>query len=630
MIRLLPGWSGPEFLMIAKRIVLATASIVALVGCSAHAGRPTASEPVPAPLDMADWETPAEASGFTATPSYDETLAWLERLAAVAPQIQVQSFGRSALGRTMHVVVVSSDRAFDPVAAAATGKPIVLIQNGIHPGEIAGKDASLILLRELLVEGLHPEVLQQVILLIVPAYNVDGHERVGHSRINQDGPEQGMGFRTTSRGQDLNRDYMKLDSVEAQALVGGLIAGWEPHLLVDDHTTDGADHQYQLTYGIDRTPFASQASASWTQEHIERVAERMEGAGHPVAPYLFPVDRRDPSAGLRGGFSSPRFSTSYMSLRQRPAILVEAHSLKPYRTRVEATHDFLLFVLQDIAARPAALTATAASTGLQAGTPVPIRLTRSEESRPFLYRTYAAEVLDGEVSGEPYARYSSEPLDLDVPVFDHMEVELEVAAPVGYVVPPQYPEVVERLAFHGLTLWRIDEEIDLEVEMVRLEQVEFAGQPYQGRHRAEVAEWSVESGVTRTFPAGSYWIPLDQPAARIAVHLLEPCAPDSFFAWGFFSGVMERKEYFERYVMEPMAQQMLQDDPALREEFEQALAEDETFAGNGWARLEFFYRRTEHADPDWRLYPVARLRTPLPQDLQRSVAGAGAADRSLP
>ena len=607
--------------MFGKSLAFVVAQFVFVAGCSSHGLHGlhgAADTPAPLPMTVEDWETPAEAAGYTATPSYAETLSWLERLAEGTPAMEIRPFGRSALRRTMHVVVVSSDRAFDPAAVAATGKPVVLIQNGIHPGEIAGKDASLLLLRELLVEGLYPEVLQEVILLIVPVYNVDGHERVGQSRINQDGPAQGMGFRTTARGQDLNRDYMKLDSVEAQALVGGLIAGWEPHLLVDDHTTDGADHQYQLTYGIDRTPFASDEVTTWTGECLARVAERMEAAGRPVAPYLFPVDRRDTSAGLRGGFSTPRFSTSYMSLRQRPAILVEAHSLKPYRTRVDATHDFLQHLLQYVASAPAALTGAVSAAGLPPGDPVPIRLHRSEQGRPFLYRTYASEVVLGEVSAEPYVRYSADPLDIEVPVFDHMEIELAVDAPAGYLVPPQYPEVLERLQLHGLDLWRIDEEVTLEVDMIRLEQVEFAEQPYQGRHRAEVGEWAVETVVARTFPAGTCWVPLDQPSGKVALHLLEPCAPDSFFAWGFFSGVMERKEYFERYVMEPMAKQMLEDDPSLREEYEQKLSEDEAFREDGWARLEFFYRRTEHADPDWRLYPVARRRAPLPTDVELS------------
>ena len=579
---------------------LALVALAAVAGCHGSAPEQDALAPQ-------DWTTPAERAEFRSTPSYAETLHYLEQLAEFSPDLELQSFGESSQGREMRVAVVSSERLFTPRIATARGKPVVLLLNGIHSGEIAGKDATLMLLRDLLVEGRYPEILEQVVLVVVPVYNVDGHERVGQSRINQDGPADGMGFRTTAGGLDLNRDFMKLDSAEAQALIDALVARWNPHLLVDAHTTDGAKHQYQLTYGLADGPLSSPAAAEWTRGCMDRVAGRMEEAGRPVARYRFPVDRRDPAAGLRSGFTTPRFSTSYMALRGRAAVLVEAHSLKPYQTRVEATYDLLAFLLEDIAADPTALTGATGDPGaLSPGTPVPLRLRRVDDNEPFLYRTFALDVVEGLVGAEPYTRYGDEPLDVEVPVFDGVDVEMHVEAPAGYLIPPQYPEVVRRLRLHGLEVHPLEQGVTLPVEMVRIEAAEFADAPYQGRQRADVAEWSVEEQ-QRTFPAGSVWVPLDQPTARVAVHLLEPCGPDSFFAWGFFSSVMERKEYFERYVMEPMAQEMLDNDDELRAEFEQRLEQDEEFRDSAWQRLEFFYRRTEHADPDWRLYPVARV-----------------------
>ncbi len=562
----------------------------------------------------ADWTTPAEAAGFRATPSLAETMAWLQRLEAATPELSIQTFGRSAQGRDLSVVVVSADGLTSPWQARASGRPVVLILNGIHSGEIAGKDASLLLLRELLIERSMPEVLEQVILLVVPVYNVDGHENVGHSRINQDGPEAGMGFRTSSLGQDLNRDFVKLDSVEAQALVGSLIEAWEPDLLIDDHTTDGADHQYHLTYGMDGGPWAEPAAAAWTLGCLAHAEAAMHGAGRLVAPYRFPVDRREPEAGLRGGWTAPRFSTSYMALRNRPSILVEAHSLKPYRTRVEAIHAFLGHVLDHVAADPGSLVALRQllADGLAEGTAVPIRVARTDQSAPFPYATKSHEVVEGEVGGDPYVRYGDEPVELEVPVFEQLEVTLEVHAPAGYLLPRQYGELVRRLQLHGVVVFKLWNDVTLPVEMVRLDEVSYAEQPYQGRHRVEVNAWTDQRFEDRYFPAGSFWVPLGQPLDKVAVHLLEPCAPDSFFAWGFLSSVMERKEYFERYVMEPLAQQMMRDDPALAAEFEQRLVEDEAFAADSWARLDFFYQRTEHADPDWRLHPIARVPGGLP------------------
>ncbi len=570
----------------------------------------------------AEWVTVAEESGFEATPSYDETLAWLDRLAESSPAVDLQEFGHSGQGRPLPLVVVSTEQAFEPELARATGKPLVLLQCGIHSGEISGKDATLILLRELLIEGRHPEILDHLILLVVPIYNVDGHERMGQSRINQDGPIRGMGFRTTARGQDLNRDYMKLDSEEARALVGSVVARWDPHLLMDLHTTDGADHRIEVSYSVSQGPLADEGVGAWSTALAQRVAERMEAAGRPVAPYVFGIDRKAPQDGFRGGFTAPRFSTSYMALRGRASILVEAHSLKPYETRVRSVHDYVEFVLAELAMDPGALVGACAAAdrrvveGMAADgdrPKIPLRLVRGDEPRPFVFRSYAFEVVDGEVGGEPYVVYSSEPLDIEAPLRDQVEVEVGLAPPRGYLIPSQYGELVRRLECHGLRLERLGEAVDVDVEMVRLDQVQVAEESYQGRHRVDLTEWTMEEHAARRFPAGTFWLPLDQPLARVAVHLLEPVAPDSFFAWGFLSSALERKEYFERYVMEPMAQQMLADDPALRQEFEQRITEDETFAGDPWARLEFFYRRTEHADPDWRLHPIARVAGGLPE-----------------
>ncbi|MDP7113255.1 MAG: M14 family zinc carboxypeptidase, partial [Myxococcota bacterium] len=246
----------------------------------------------------AEWVTVAEESGFEATPSYDETLAWLDRLAESSPAVDLQEFGHSGQGRPLPLVVVSTEQAFEPELARATGKPLVLLQCGIHSGEISGKDATLILLRELLIEGRHPEILDHLILLVVPIYNVDGHERMGQSRINQDGPIRGMGFRTTARGQDLNRDYMKLDSEEARALVGSVVARWDPHLLMDLHTTDGADHRIEVSYSVSQGPLADEGVGAWSTALAQRVAERMEAAGRPVAPYVFGIDRKAPQDGF--------------------------------------------------------------------------------------------------------------------------------------------------------------------------------------------------------------------------------------------------------------------------------------------------------------------------------------------
>ena len=240
----------------------------------------------------------------------------------------------------MPFVVVSKDQAFTPEAARRLSKPIVMLQGGIHAGEIDGKDALLLLLRDLAL-GLHPAVLDRVTLLVVPIYNVDGHERVSRfNRSNQDGPEEGMGFRTNARGLDLNRDHLKLDSAEARALIA-LVNAWRPHLHVDNHVSDGFDHAWVVGYATAEAPQAAPSIDAWAKANLPAVAEATRSAGHPIGPYLELLSSEEPLKGAITPPYRPRYSTGYFALRNRPSILIETHSHKPFRTRVLGNYAWL-------------------------------------------------------------------------------------------------------------------------------------------------------------------------------------------------------------------------------------------------------------------------------------------------
>ena len=328
---------------------LAAALALGAAAVPALAAEPTVPE---------EWRTVAERSGFAATGTYAETMELLARVAAASPAIEVSSFGRSGEGRELPLVIVSADGAFTPEAAAALarerGKPVVLVQNGIHAGEIDGKDACLMLLRDVAL-GRRPELLEAATLLVVPIYNVDGHERVSpYNRPNQNGPVDGMGFRTTSAGLDLNRDHLKLDTTEARAMVG-LFNRWRPHLHVDDHVTDGSDHGWVLTWSVAEAPQLHPEVDAWVGEHLPRALAATEAAGHPAGPYVDLVDRANPAAGFSSMVSQPRYATGYYPLRHRPSVLVEMHSTKPYRDRVLANRDFLAALLAEVRAGGRAL-----------------------------------------------------------------------------------------------------------------------------------------------------------------------------------------------------------------------------------------------------------------------------------
>ncbi|HVP11779.1 MAG TPA: M14 family metallopeptidase, partial [Phycisphaerae bacterium] len=320
--------------------------------------QPTNATPQPPPTTSpADWLTKTEQTDFRETPRYDETVAYCRRLAEGSPFISCQSFGKSPEGRELLLVVASNDRAFTPEAARATGKLIVLVQNCIHAGECAGKDASLMLLRDMAVTKTRPELLDNVIILVMPIFNVDGHERFGtYSRINQNGPAE-MGWRTTARNFNLNRDYVKADAVEMRAWLA-LWNAWQPDLFIDHHETDGIDWQYDFLYAIDQHAAVAPQVVEWTKAHLgARLFDQIEKDGHPCGPYMDLVDGTDPAKGVRSGWFSPRLSNGYVVLRNRPGILVEGHMLKPYRTQVLSHYDLMLRVLEELNREPRSLRA---------------------------------------------------------------------------------------------------------------------------------------------------------------------------------------------------------------------------------------------------------------------------------
>lgn len=562
-------------------------------------------ELVAAPDDP--WITPCEESGLTASPSYAETIAWLERLVLAAPELEMITIGRSDEGRAVRMVIASAEGVFTPEALRASGKPTVLVQAGIHSGEIDGKDAGMMLLRDMTVSGEKGELLEGANLLFIPILNVDGHERSSpHGRINQRGPAE-MGWRTNARNLNLNRDYAKLDIPELRAAIHA-IERWQPDLYVDVHVTDGMDYQYDVTLESVGPHGYSPAIAGWMGDtFLPRVYADLEAQGHVPGPMIFSVDRRDLSKGILQWMGSPRFSHAYGDARHLPTLLVENHSLKPYDRRVLGTYVLLESTLRALAEGRNELRRAVAAD--RASRPSEVAVSwRVPEGEPDTLEFLAIESrrVPAPASGGTRIEWNGKPLTMTLPHVKITEPARSVAVPNAYWIPPTWPEVIERLEVHGIELQRLEQPRELEVEMVRLTEPVLATAPYEGR--IPVTCTPVSERRTQLFPAGSVRVSTDQPLGTLAVLLLEPESPDSFFQWGFFHEVLQRTEYFEAYVMEPLAERMMAEDPALKAEFEALLENDPAFAQNGRARLNWFYERSEYFDGRWRLYPVARER----------------------
>jgi hypothetical protein len=549
------------------------------------------------------WITPCEASGLTASPPYDETVAWLRRLCDAAPELALLSIGTSDEGRAIWMVAASKEGAATPEAFAANGRPTLLVHAGIHSGEIDGKDAGMMLLRDMTVSARRTELLEGANLLFVPILNVDGHERSSRfGRINQRGPVE-MGWRTNRRNLNLNRDYTKLDTPGVRAIVG-VLNEWDPELYLDVHVTDGIDYQYDVTYGFVGPHGYSPTSATWMRDvlvpHCDAALSVM---GHVPGPLIFAIDNTDLARGIVDWTGSARFSNCYGDLRHTPTVLVENHSLKPYDQRVLGTYVLLEATLRLLAEEAGPLRAAIAQDRARRADELPTRWRPSDpETMEFLGVAY--ELVDSEISGGRRVNWLGRPETVELPVLRIDQPAATVARPAAYWIPPTCAEVIERLTWHGVELERLDEPRTVRVERLRFVDVELGQAAYEGRV-------TVTAGVEtetqeRTWPVGSVRVSTDQPLGDLAVLLLEPAYPDSFFQWGFFLGCLQRTEYVEGYVMEPLAERMLAADPELKAAFEARLKSDAEFAADPGARLQWFYRRTPYYDAEHELYPVAR------------------------
>lgn len=552
------------------------------------------------------WVTPFEADPeHDFSPNYADTRAWFDRLDAASDLIRIEQFGVSPEGRAIYAVIASKDGAeFDPA------KPVLLAQAGIHPGEIDGKDAGMMLLRDIAFYG-RDDLLDRVNLILIPILSVDGHERASaYSRPNQRGPRV-QGWRNTATNQNLNRDFLKLDQTEMRALMG-LVHRYQPDLFVDIHVTDGIDYQYDVTFGYngeDGVWSRSPAIARWLDDAFKpQINEALRDQGHIPGELVFAVDDRNPRAGLSDGGLGERFSNGWGSAAHIPAILIENHSLKPHEQRVLGTYVFLETALGILADHGAELRAAIRTDRALRPAEIPANFRPSPEPTTTRdnFLGIGFETYQSPASGREEIRWTGQPdpQPWSMPFYGSLP-RLTLRRPEAYWVPVHRADIIERLRIHGVEMEALDAPRTVNVEMLQLIDPQLARSANEGHVpvtvetvEAERREW--------TFQPGSVRVPTDQPMGDVVVLLLEPQSSESFFAWGLFPEVLSRVEYIEGYAIAPLADAMLAADPALKAEFEARLAADPEFAADADARLSWFYERTPFHDERYRLYPVGR------------------------
>ena len=586
------------------RMSLFTHSLLAtaLLACSlpAHAAR--------TPLS-----THAEDSGFKQTGRYDEVIALCDAFQQAYPQaVRCFDFGTSPEGRPMKAMAVSTSGALDARTAQARGLPVTLAQGGIHAGEIDGKDAGFLLISDLLQGKAGKGLLDKQVLLFVPVFNVDGHENFrAWNRPNQRGPEQ-MGFRVTAQRYNLNRDYVKADSTEMQAMLR-LVNQWDPLAMLDLHVTDGAKFQHDISITGEPTNSGDEVLREAGNALKDGIIAALAARGStPVAFYPSFVEDDDPASGFIHGVSTPRFSNGYFPLRNRLAILVETHSWRTYPERVRSTYNSVLSALELTAANGARWLQLARDADARAaqlgGQSVPLEYRATDKVRTIDFLGYAYTRTPSEISGTTMTRYDeTTPQVWRIPLRDEIVPGTSIVAPKGgYLVPQAHAvEVAKQLLVHGIEFRVLTSPLrDAKAQVFVADSVQFSPASVEGHQRVNVTgNWTAQ---TANIAAGGLYIPIAQAKARLLVNLLEPTAGDSMAAWGDFNNAFERKEYMEGYVAEEEARKMLAKDPTLKATFERRLKDDPAFAASPAARLDFFYRLHAAWDPGTNRYPVMR------------------------
>ncbi|GIU15054.1 MULTISPECIES: M14 family metallopeptidase [unclassified Shewanella] len=551
----------------------------------------------------AEWATPFEQNGLKTSPSYDKTFAWLDKLISQSDLLKKVSIGKSPQGRDIWMIVASKEGAEDATTLSDNGKPTLLVQAGIHSGEIDGKDAGMMLLRDMVFNG-KAELLDNANLLFVPIFSVDGHERsTEYNRVNQRGPVN-MGWRTTAQNLNLNRDYAKADTPEMQHMLQAINI-WQPDLYIDVHVTDGIDYQYDVTFGYNLAQGQSPSIYNWLENSYRPTIESaLSEQGHIPGPLVFAIDNTDITKGMSLWNASPRFSNGYGDARHLPTILIENHSLKPFKQRVLGTYVMLESSLKAIANDSTKLQSAIQQDKYRYSPRVTLSWQQEQQAQGWDFKGIGYTLEQSAISGNDIVRWNGEPkLYPNLPVIGGTKADVTVNRPAAYYIPSQWQEVIERLRVHGIRMTTLTKPAELKLQQYQFSEPQFAAKDYEGRQRVKATVQS--QPVEMTLPAGTVRIDTKQPLGDLAMLLLEPQSADSLFQWGFFNPIFTRTEYIENYAVEPLAAKMLKEDPELQAEFNKALSDAE-FAADPKARLRWFYKRSPYYDNQYLKYPVLR------------------------
>lgn len=559
--------------------------------------------------------TPFELSkdkNYTAT--YSEVIAYYQKLAAENPQIKLFNYGTTDIGKPLTLVVLSRDKIFYPALIRKQNKRVLLINNGIHPGEPEGIDASMMFARDLVKKNALP---QNVVICMIALYNIDGSMNRGQSRVSQNGP-RAYGFRGNYRNLDLNRDFIKADSRNALAFEQ-IVNIWQPEVFLDNHTSDGADYQYVMTLIETQKDKQNPILADYTSKTLSpELYKRMKKSGYEMIPYGA-GERGLPDSGIVSFLETPRFATGYTAQRNIISYITETHMLKPFDKRVYATYDFMQHLV-DIYERDARLIGELKH---KADEQVIHQKTFAldwdvdgNKVDTVTFKGYAALYKPSDISGLKRLYYDRDkPYTKTIKYWDNYKATDSVVKPLAYIIPQAWGKIIDLFKLNSVVMHRLTHDTTINLQMYYIEDYKTAAKPFEGHYmHSNVKLNPVETQVK--FYEGDYVVHTNQPLNRYIVETLEPRGVDSFFTWNFFDAVLGEKEYFSNYVFEDKAAEMLKTDAVLKKKLDEEKLKDPKLANSAGAQLNFVYRNSIYFEKTYLRYPVGRLLKTVKLDLK--------------
>ncbi|MFY7672245.1 M14 family metallopeptidase [Tenacibaculum sp. MEBiC06402] len=556
-----------------------------------------------------DFTTTFEKSEGTETPIYSDVISYYQDLATQYSEITLLEFGLTDSGNPLHLVVFNSDGKIAKNEFKNSKKNRILINNGIHPGESDGIDASMMMLRNIVQNDSLQNAYKNSLICVIPIYNIGGAlNRNSHTRANQNGPKE-YGFRGNARNFDLNRDFIKQDTKNAIAFAE-IFHTVNPDIFIDNHVSNGADYQYAITHLFTQHNKLGGHLGSFLETEIRPYLENsLEKKNIPITPYVN-VWGSTPDKGWSQFMDSPRYSTGYTTLFNTFGMMVETHMLKPYKIRVEQTYELMLSMLdftEENSEKIKNLRTSATENILKKKTyPIQYKVDRENPSK-FNFKGYEGSYIDSKVtSGKRLFYDKSKPFQKEVNYYNKFKTTKEIAIPKAYIIPKGWQNVIERLANNNIEFTRFSKDTVMNVEVNHITSFKTLSSPFEGHYLHYNTEIKKSVNYVK-FSKGDYLVPTNQNGIRYLLETLEAEAVDSFFNWNFFDTILQRKEGFSPYVFEDKAEEFLNKNPLVKADFQNKIKTDTVFANNPRAQLNWIYMQTPHYEPAHMRLPIFKI-----------------------